>query len=192
MDQEQHQQSILLHELEGMIMGARNYTLKELKVMRQKIEQAESEHIAAAKAAAADAAASLATAEAAAVAGLQNKALACQLHEIVMGLMMAASVSYCQQHDMARHQLQQAAAIGNCQIRLMVLDRRASALETSASTLLQKYPVLAQAHHTLETSSTTSLTMAKTQEPSKDDVPNENLRNNVFEAWVGAIVWPLR
>ena len=172
-------------------MEARNYTLKELKVMRQKIEQAESEHIAAAKAAAADAAASLATAEVAAVAGLQNKELVCQLHEMVMGLMMAASVSDCQQHDMARQQLQQAAAIGNCQIRLMVLDRRASALETSASTLLQKYPVLAQAHHT-ETSSATSLTMAKTQEPSKDDVPNENWRKHVFEAWVGAIVWPLR
>ena len=39
MDHEQQQQSILVHELEGTIVEARKYTLKELKLMRQKIEQ---------------------------------------------------------------------------------------------------------------------------------------------------------
>ena len=39
MDHEQQQQSILVHELEGTIAEARKYTLKELKLMRQKIEQ---------------------------------------------------------------------------------------------------------------------------------------------------------
>ena len=119
------------------------------------------------------------TAEAAATAaaeaaGLQQQELVSQHHELISGLLQAVAISECQQQGMAMQQLLQAAAIGNCQLQLMVLDGRVAALETSASTVIRNYPHLAEVHQTLTTSPTTSLTPAKTKDPSKDDVPNEN------------------
>lgn len=171
MDHEQQQQSILIHELEATMVEVRKYTMKEL--MRQKIEQkaaAEAEQIATAAAMEAAAAA----AEAARVAGLQQQELVSQHHELISGLLQSVAISNFQQTEMAKQQLLQAAAMGNCQLRLRVLDRRVAALETSASTLIRNYPHLAEVHQTLTTSPTTSLTPAKTKDPSKDDVPNEN------------------
>ena len=170
MDHEQQQQSILIHELEATMVEVRKYTMKEL--MRQKIEQkaaAEAEQIA--TAAAMEAA--TAAAEAARVAGLQQQELVSQHHELISGLLQSVAISNFQQTEMAKQQLLQAAAMGNCQLRLRVLDRRVAALETSASTLIRNYPHLAEVHQTLTTSPTTSLTPAKTKDPSKDDVPNE-------------------
>lgn len=171
MDHEQQQQSILIHELEATMVEVRKYTMKEL--MRQKIEQkaaAEAEQIATAAAMEAAAAA----AEAARVAGLQQQELVSQHHELISGLLQSVAISNFQQTEMSKQQLLQAAAMGNCQLRLRVLDRRVAALETSASTLIRNYPHLAEVHQTLTTSPTTSLTPAKTKDPSKDDVPNEN------------------
>ena len=170
MDHEQQQQSILIHELEATMVQVRKYTMKEL--MRQKIEQkaaAEAEQIAAAAAMEAAAAA----AEAARVAGLQQQELVSQHQGLISGLLQSVAISNFQQTEMAKQQLLQAAAMGNCQLRLRVLDRRVAALETSASTLIRNYPHLAEVHQTLTTSPTTSLTPAKTKDPSKDDVPNE-------------------
>ena len=170
MDHEQQQQSILIHELEATMVEVRKYTMKEL--MRQKIEQkaaAEAEQIATAAAMEAAAAA----AEAARVAGLQQQELVSQHQELISGLLQSVAISNFQQTEMAKQQLLQAAAMGNCQLRLRVLDRRVAALETSASTLIRNYPHLAEVHQTLTTSPTTSLTPAKTKDPSKDDVPNE-------------------
>ena len=170
MDHEQQQQSILIHELEATMVEVRKYTLKEL--MRQKIEQkaaAEAEQIATAAAMEAAAAA----AEAARVAGLQQQELVSQHQGLISGLLQSVAISNFQQTEMAKQQLLQAAAMGNCQLRLRVLDRRVAALETSASTLIRNYPHLAEVHQTLTTSPTTSLTPAKTKDPSKDDVPNE-------------------
>ena len=170
MDHEQQQQSILIHELEATMVEVRKYTMKEL--MRQKIEQkaaAEAEQIATAAAMEAAAAA----AEAARVAGLQQQELVSQHHELISGLLQSVAISNFQQTEMSKQQLLQAAAMGNCQLRLRVLDRRVAALETSASTLIRNYPHLAEVHQTLTTSPTTSLTPAKTKDPSKDDVPNE-------------------
>ena len=170
MDHEQQQQSILIHELEATMVEVRKYTMKEL--MRQKIEQkaaAEAEQIA--TAAAMEAA--TAAAEAARVAGLQQQELVSQHHELISGLLQSVAISNFQQTEMSKQQLLQAAAMGNCQLRLRVLDRRVAALETSASTLIRNYPHLAEVHQTLTTSPTTSLTPAKTKDPSKDDVPNE-------------------
>ena len=170
MDHEQQQQSILIHELEATMVEVRKYTMKEL--MRQKIEQkaaAEAEQIATAAAMEAAAAA----AEAARVAGLQQQELVSQHHELISGLLQSVAISNFQQTEMAKQQLLQAAAMGNCQLRLRALDRRVAALETSASTLIRNYPHLAEVHQTLTTSPTTSLTPAKTKDPSKDDVPNE-------------------
>ena len=171
MDHEQQQQSILIHELEATMVEVRKYTMKEL--MRQKIEQkaaAEAEQIA--TAAAMEAA--TAAAEAARVAGLQQQELVSQHQGLISGLLQSVAISNFQQTEMAKQQLLQAAAMGNCQLRLRVLDRRVAALETSASTLIRNYPHLAEVHQTLTTSPTTSLTPAKTKDPSKDDVPNEN------------------
>lgn len=171
MDHEQQQQSILIHELEATMVEVRKYTMKEL--MRQKIEQkaaAEAEQIATAAAMEAAAAA----AEAARVAGLQQQELVSQHQGLISGLLQSVAISNFQQTEMAKQQLLQAAAMGNCQLRLRVLDRRVAALETSASTLIRNYPHLAEVHQTLTTSPTTSLTPAKTKDPSKDDVPNEN------------------
>ena len=171
MDHEQQQQSILIHELEATMVQVRKYTMKEL--MRQKIEQeaaAEAEQIATAAAMEAAAAA----AEAARVAGLQQQELVSQHQGLISGLLQSVAISNFQQTEMAKQQLLQAAAMGNCQLRLRVLDRRVAALETSASTLIRNYPHLAEVHQTLTTSPTTSLTPAKTKDPSKDDVPNEN------------------
>ena len=171
MDHEQQQQSILVHELEATMVEVRKYTMKEL--MRQKIEQkaaAEAEQIATAAAMEAAAAA----AEAARVAGLQQQELVSQHQGLISGLLQSVAISNFQQTEMAKQQLLQAAAMGNCQLRLRVLDRRVAALETSASTLIRNYPHLAEVHQTLTTSPTTSLTPAKTKDPSKDDVPNEN------------------
>ena len=171
MDHEQQQQSILVHELEATMVEVRKYTMKEL--MRQKIEQkaaAEAEQIA--TAAAMEAA--TAAAEAARVAGLQQQELVSQHQGLISGLLQSVAISNFQQTEMAKQQLLQAAAMGNCQLRLRVLDRRVAALETSASTLIRNYPHLAEVHQTLTTSPTTSLTPAKTKDPSKDDVPNEN------------------
>ena len=171
MDHEQQQQSILIHELEATMVEVRKYTMKEL--MRQKIEQkaaAEAEQIA--TAAAMEAA--TAAAEAARVAGKQQQELVSQHHELISGLLQSVAISNFQQTEMSKQQLLQAAAMGNCQLRLRVLDRRVAALETSASTLIRNYPHLAEVHQTLTTSPTTSLTPAKTKDPSKDDVPNEN------------------
>ena len=170
MDHEQQQQSILVHELEATMVEVRKYTMKEL--MRQKIEQkaaAEAEQIATAAAMEAAAAA----AEAARVAGLQQQELVSQHQGLISGLLQSVAISNFQQTEMAKQQLLQAAAMGNCQLRLRVLDRRVAALETSASTLIRNYPHLAEVHQTLTTSPTTSLTPAKTKDPSKDDVPNE-------------------
>ena len=170
MDHEQQQQSILIHELEATMVEVRKYTMKEL--MRQKIEQkaaAEAEQIATAAAMEAAAAA----AEAARVAGLQQQELVSQHQGLISGLLQSVAISNFQQTEMAKQQLLQAAAMGNCQLRLRVLDRRVVALETSASTLIRNYPHLAEVHQTLTTSPTTSLTPAKTKDPSKDDVPNE-------------------
>ena len=170
MDHEQQQQSILIHELEATMVEVRKYTMKEL--MRQKIEQkaaAEAEQIATAAAMEAAAAA----AEAARVAGLQQQELVSQHQGLISGLLQSVAISNFQQTEMAKQQLLQAAAMGNCQLRLRVLDRRVAALETSASTLIRNYPHLAEVHQTLTTSPTTSLTPAKTKDPSKDDVPNE-------------------
>ena len=170
MDHEQQQQSILIHELEATMVEVRKYTMKEL--MRQKIEQkaaAEAEQIA--TAAAMEAA--TAAAEAARVAGLQQQELVSQHQGLISGLLQSVAISNFQQTEMAKQQLLQAAAMGNCQLRLRVLDRRVAALETSASTLIRNYPHLAEVHQTLTTSPTTSLTPAKTMDPSKDDVPNE-------------------
>ena len=170
MDHEQQQQSILVHELEATMVEVRKYTMKEL--MRQKIEQkaaAEAEQIATAAAMEATAAA----AEAARVAGLQQQELVSQHQGLISGLLQSVAISNFQQTEMAKQQLLQAAAMGNCQLRLRVLDRRVAALETSASTLIRNYPHLAEVHQTLTTSPTTSLTPAKTKDPSKDDVPNE-------------------
>jgi len=170
MDHEQQQQSILVHELEATMVEVRKYTMKEL--VRQKIEQkaaAEAEQIATAAAMEAAAAA----AEAARVAGLQQQELVSQHHELISGLLQSVAISNFQQTEMAKQQLLQATAMGNCQLRLRVLDRRVAALETSASTLIRNYPHLAEVHQTLTTSPTTSLTPAKTKDPSKDDVPNE-------------------
>ena len=170
MDHEQQQQSILVHELEATMVEVRKYTMKEL--MRQKIEQkaaAEAEQIA--TAAAMEAA--TAAAEAARVAGLQQQELVSQHQGLISGLLQSVAISNFQQTEMAKQQLLQAAAMGNCQLRLRVLDRRVAALETSASTLIRNYPHLAEVHQTLTTSPTTSLTPAKTKDPSKDDVPNE-------------------
>ena len=170
MDHEQQQQSILIHELEATMVEVRKYTMKEL--MRQKIEQkaaAEAEQIA--TAAAMEAA--TAAAEAARVAGLQQQELVSQHQGLISGLLQSVAISNFQQTEMAKQQLLQAAAMGNCQLRLRVLDRRVAALETSASTLIRNYPHLAEVHQTLTTSPTTSLTPAKTKDPSKDDVPNE-------------------
>ena len=171
MDHEQQQQSILIHELEATMVQVRKYTMKEL--MRQKIEQkaaAEAEQIATA---AAMEAAAAAAAEAARVAGLQQQELVSQHQGLISGLLQSVAISNFQQTEMAKQQLLQAAAMGNCQLRLRVLDRRVAALETSASTLIRNYPHLAEVHQTLTTSPTTSLTPAKTKDPSKDDVPNE-------------------
>ena len=171
MDHEQQQQSILIHELEATMVEVRKYTMKEL--VRQKIEQkaaAEAEQIATAAAMEAAAAA----AEAARVAGLQQQELVSQHQGLISGLLQSVAISNFQQTEMAKQQLLQAAAMGNCQLRLRVLDRRVAALETSASTLIRNYPHLAEVHQTLTTSPTTSLTPAKTKDPSKDDVPNEN------------------
>ena len=171
MDHEQQQQSILIHELEATMVEVRKYTMKEL--MRQKIEQkaaAEAEQIATAAAMEAAAAA----AEAARVAGLQQQELVSQHQGLISGLLQSVAISNFQQTEMAKQQLLQATAMGNCQLRLRVLDRRVAALETSASTLIRNYPHLAEVHQTLTTSPTTSLTPAKTKDPSKDDVPNEN------------------
>ena len=170
MDHEQQQQSILIHELEATMVEVRKYTMKEL--MRQKIEQkaaAEAEQIATAAAMEAAAAA----AEAARVARLQQQELVSQHQGLISGLLQSVAISNFQQTEMAKQQLLQAAAMGNCQLRLRVLDRRVAALETSASTLIRNYPHLAEVHQTLTTSPTTSLTPAKTKDPSKDDVPNE-------------------
>ena len=170
MDHEQQQQSILIHELEATMVEVRKYTMKEL--MRQKIEQkaaAEAEQIA--TAAAMEAA--TAAAEAARVVGLQQQELVSQHQGLISGLLQSVAISNFQQTEMAKQQLLQAAAMGNCQLRLRVLDRRVAALETSASTLIRNYPHLAEVHQTLTTSPTTSLTPAKTKDPSKDDVPNE-------------------
>ena len=170
MDHEQQQQSILIHELEATMVEVRKYTMKEL--MRQKIEQkaaAEAEQIATAAAMEAAAAA----AEAARVAGLQQQELVSQHQGLISGLLQSVAISNFQQTEMAKQQLLQATAMGNCQLRLRVLDRRVAALETSASTLIRNYPHLAEVHQTLTTSPTTSLTPAKTKDPSKDDVPNE-------------------
>ena len=170
MDHEQQQQSILVHELEATMVEVRKYTMKEL--MRQKIEQkaaAEAEQIATAAAMEAAAAA----AEAARVAGLQQQELVSQHQGLISGLLQSVAISNFQQTEMAKQQLLQAAAMGNCQLRLRVLDRRVAALETSASTLIRNYPHLAEVHQTLTTSPTTSLTPAKTKDPSKDDVPNK-------------------
>ena len=170
MDHEQQQQSILIHELEATMVEVRKYTMKEL--LRQKIEQkaaAEAEQIATATAMEAAAAA----AEAARVAGLQQQELVSQHQGLISGLLQSVAISNFQQTEMAKQQLLQAAAMGNCQLRLRVLDRRVAALETSASTLIRNYPHLAEVHQTLTTSPTTSLTPAKTKDPSKDDVPNE-------------------
>ena len=170
MDHEQQQHSILIHELEDTLVQVRKYTLKEL--MRQKIEQqaaADAEQIATAAAMEAAAAA-----EAARVAGLQQQELVSQHQGLISGLLQSVAISNFQQTEMAKQQLLQAAAMGNCQLRLRVLDRRVAALETSASTLIRNYPHLAEVHQTLTTSPTTSLTPAKTKDPSKDDVPNEN------------------
>ena len=175
MDHEQQQQSILVHELEATMVEVRKYTMKEL--MRQKIEQkaaAEAEQIA--TAAAMEAA--TAAAEAARVAGLQQQELVSQHQGLISGLLQSVAISNFQQTEMAKQQLLQAAAMGNCQLRLRVLDRRVAALETSASTLIRNYPHLAEVHQTLTTSPTTSLTPAKTKDPSKDDVPNENSSSN--------------
>ena len=175
MDHEQQQQSILVHELEATMVEVRKYTMKEL--MRQKIEQkaaAEAEQIATAAAMEAAAAA----AEAARVAGLQQQELVSQHQGLISGLLQSVAISNFQQTEMAKQQLLQAAAMGNCQLRLRVLDRRVAALETSASTLIRNYPHLAEVHQTLTTSPTTSLTPAKTKDPSKDDVPNENSSSN--------------
>ena len=171
MDHEQQQQSILVHELEATMVEVRKYTMKEL--MRQKIEQkaaAEAEQIATAAAMEGAAAA----AEAARVAGLQQQELVSQHQGLISGLLQSVAISNFQQTEMAKQQLLQAAAMGNCQLRLRVLDRRVAALETSASMLIRNYPHLAEVHQTLTTSPTTSLTPAKTKDPSKDDVPNEN------------------
>ena len=171
MDHEQQQQSILVHELEATMVEVRKYTMKEL--MRQKIEQkaaAEAEQIATSAAMEGAAAA----AEAARVAGLQQQELVSQHQGLISGLLQSVAISNFQQTEMAKQQLLQAAAMGNCQLRLRVLDRRVAALETSASTLIRNYPHLAEVHQTLTTSPTTSLTPAKTKDPSKDDVPNEN------------------
>ena len=170
MDHEQQQQSILVHELEATMVEVRKYTMKEL--MRQKIEQkaaAEAEQIATSAAMEGAAAA----AEAARVAGLQQQELVSQHQGLISGLLQSVAISNFQQTEMAKQQLLQAAAMGNCQLRLRVLDRRVAALETSASTLIRNYPHLAEVHQTLTTSPTTSLTPAKTKDPSKDDVPNE-------------------
>ena len=170
MDHEQQQQSILVHELEATMVEVRKYTMKEL--MRQKIEQkaaAEAEQIATAAAMEAATAAS----EAARVAGLQQQELVSQHQGLISGLLQSVAISNFQQTEMAKQQLLQATAMGNCQLRLRVLDRRVAALETSASTLIRNYPHLAEVHQTLTTSPTTSLTPAKTKDPSKDDVPNE-------------------
>ena len=170
MDHEQQQQSILVHELEATMVEVRKYTMKAL--MRQKIEQkaaAEAEQIA--TAAAMEAA--TAAAEAARVARLQQQELVSQHQGLISGLLQSVAISNFQQTEMAKQQLLQAAAMGNCQLRLRVLDRRVAALETSASTLIRNYPHLAEVHQTLTTSPTTSLTPAKTKGPSKDDVPNE-------------------
>ena len=175
MDHEQQQQSILVHELEATMVEVRKYTMKEL--MRQKIEQkaaAEAEQIATAAAMEAAAAA----AEAARVAGLQQQELVSQHQGLISGLLQSVAISNFQQTEMPKQQLLQATAMGNCQLRLRVLDRRVAALETSASTLIRNYPHLAEVHQTLTTSPTTSLTPAKTKDPSKDDVPNENSSSN--------------
>ena len=183
MDHEQQQQSILIHELEATMVEVRKYTMKEL--MRQKIEQkaaAEAEQIATAAAMEAAAAA----AEAARVAGLQQQELVSQHHELISGLLQSVAISNFQQTEMAKQQLLQAAAMGNCQLRLRVLDRRVAALETSASTLIRNYPHLAEVHQTLTTSPTTSLTPAKTKDPSKDDVPNENSSSSSSSSSINA------
>ena len=75
-----------------------------------------------------------------------------------------------QQRVLAQHQHLQAAAIGDCQLRLMVQDGRISALETSASTLMRKQLQLVreQLQQTTTTSPTTSSTTTKTKKASQD------------------------
>ena len=80
-----------------------------------------------------------------------------------------------QQGDLAKQQWLQASAIGDCQLRLMVQDRRISALETSASTLMRKQLQLVreQPQPTPTTSPTTPPMQTETNEISQCDVPNE-------------------
>ena len=92
-----------------------------------------------------------------------------------------------QQRVLAQHQ-HLPAAIGDCQLRLMVQDGRISALETSASTLMRKQLQLVreQLQQTTTTSPTTSLTPAMTKDPSKDDVPNENSSSSSSSSSINA------
>ena len=74
-----------------------------------------------------------------------------------------------QQGDLAKQQWLHASAIGDCQLRLMVQDRRISALETSASTLMRKQLQLVreQLQPTTTTSPTTPPTPTETKEISQ-------------------------